>query len=140
MFLETLISDKNLLVNTTVKELESLNVPSTSSKPIVQKVNPVPVNNLSSDYPSIDNLVKSQIGSGVIRKITFHENKGTTNKPMLLYEIERYNFCDHVNRNHKRNRIYFIGDVKRMCIYKKCHDPNCVDYRGYDIFVDCEKS
>ena len=136
MFLETLISDKDLVVNTVSDDEDSLDVPSTSSKLNEQKVKPVPINNLHSDFPSIDNLVKSQIGCGVIRKITFHENKGTTNKPMLLYEIAHYNFCDNVKRCHRRNHIYFIGDVKRMCIYKKCHDPGCVDFRGYDIFVE----
>ena len=64
-----------------------------------------------------------------------YENKGTTNKPILIYEIDGFHFCDNVKKDHKRNNIYFIGNVSRMCIYKKCHDPDCEGFRGQDIFI-----
>ena len=137
MFYETLICDKELVVNTCAKEQGSLDVPSIFCETVAAKDNlVVPIIKMSSSgFPSIDQLVKSQIGSGFIRKIKYYENKVTTNRPMLIYEIANYNFCDNFGNQHKRNNIYFVGDVRRMCIYKKCHDPSCVGFRGHDIFV-----
>ena len=162
IFLDTLICDQDLVVNTfdqtktpdnnelfsescmpTVKP----HVPSYEKNNLINKVSSKypSIDNVSSKYPSIDkvsskyplidNIVRSQIGSGKIRKIKMYENKETTNKPILIYEIAGYHFCDNVKRNHRSNNIYFIADVCRMCIYQKCHDPVCEGFRGQDIFI-----
>ena len=129
-FLDTLVCDKNLIVNMpihdespSIKELPMATLqPTFSSK-----------QNKSSDHPLIDKIVKSQIDQGRIKTITKYENKGT-NKPMLIYEIANYNFCDNINKAHRSNNIYFVGDISRKCIYKKCHELDCRGFRGQDIF------
>ena len=142
IFLDTLICDQDLVVNTFDQTKTPVNneLFSVSSMPTVKPHLPCCeknnlINKVSSKYPSIDNIVRSQIGGGKIRKIKMYENKGTTNKPILIYEIAGYHFCDNVKRNHRSNNIYFIADVCRMCIYQKCHDPICEGFRGQDIFI-----
>ena len=135
-FVETLVCDKNLVVNTVIHD-DSLSLKKQliegSAAPLHPKISSKQKNK-SSDNPFIDKIVESQIGNGRIRSITKYENEGT-NKPMLIYEITNYSFCDNINRAHRNNNIYFVGDISRMCIYKKCHDPDCRGFRGKDIFV-----
>lgn len=89
-----------------------------------------------SAYPSLDKVVLNQIGSsGYIRKVITYGNWSSTNKPMLVYEIGGYSFCENINRSHKNNHVFFVADIIRNCVYKKCHDPDCSGYRGYDILA-----
>lgn len=125
IFFESLISDKNLVVNTlgfTPNYTEfQVRVPRQNDQNI-------------SNFPEIDNFVQTLIGNGKIRSIKVFENKETS-KPMIVYGIEGYKYCENVKREHKSNNVYFIADIVRQCVFSKCHDPECTGYRGNDIFL-----
>ena len=117
MFFDSLICDKRFVVNAGyIENIGGRSVASLSSK--------------CSNFPKIDMFIKSLIGKGHITKILMFENTNT-NKPMVLYKIKNFNFCQNVRRNHKSNTIYYVADVSRKCVYQKCH--NCVEFRGPDI-------
>ena len=111
IFFSSLICYDGLVANTLVVNLKT---PNSESFNEVDVCIDIPRNNkiLQSDYPDIDKLVSSLIDCGHIRKISYFENLNTK-KPMLIYEIENYNYCSHVERMHRRNHIYFIGDPFR---------------------------
>lgn len=89
-------------------------------------------NSNSSEFPEIDQFIKSIIGKGYISKKTFFEN-GNTNKPMLMYNIKNFNYCENVQRDHKSNTIYYVADISRLVVYQKCH--KCSGFRGPDMEV-----
>ena len=122
MFFDSLICDKRFVVNAGC--IENMEGPS------VEKNSIASMSSKSSNFPKIDMFIKSLIGKGHITKILMFENTNT-NKPMVLYKIKNFNFCQNVRRNHKSNTIYYVADVSRKCVYQKCH--NCVEFRGPDI-------
>ena len=87
MFFHSLICDKRFVVNAGyIENIGGRSVASTSSK--------------SSNFPKIDIFIKSLIGKGYITKILMFENTNT-NKPMVVYNIKNFNFCQNVRRYHK---------------------------------------
>lgn len=129
IFFDSLISDRNLVVNTCSIENEvKCELVQHRGIRVFENENSLKI----SKFPDIDKVVLKQIGQGTISKIQFYENKGTS-KPMIVYKIKDFRYCDNIKRAHKSNSIYFVADVCRSCIYQKCHD--CVGYRGKDIFL-----
>ena len=86
----------------------------------------------SSKFPEIDQFIKSLIGKGYISKKTYFEN-GNTKKPMLMYNIKDFNYCENVKRDHKSNTIYYVADISRLVVYQKCH--NCSGFRSPDMEI-----
>ena len=117
MFFHSLICDKRFVVNAGC--IENMGGPSVAS-----------MSSKSSNFPKIDLFINSLIGKGYITKILMFENSNT-NKPMVVYNIKNFNFCQNVRRNHKSNTIYYIADVSRQCVFQKF--DNCVEFRGPDI-------
>ena len=82
-----------------------------------------------SPYPELDAFIATQIRrggvQGVVRRWMYFNSSS-----MMLYDIDKNHFCEHVNRPHKSNHIYFIVDMKHGVFYQKCHDPDCVDFKS----------
>ena len=91
---------------------------------------------IKSEFPIIDNFILTHIENGKIRQIKRFDNSATTSKAMMIYEISNYRYCENKKREHKSNNIYYVVDLTRMCLYQKCHDPECIGYRGYDIPIN----
>ena len=125
-FFESLVSDRNLVVNT----ISIVNEPVKHQNVQVLKIGDP--SSKTSKFYEIDKLVQNQIGSGTISKIQIFENQ-CTSKPMIVYNIKGFRYCDNIKRAHKSNSIYFVADVYKRCIYQKCYD--CDGYRGKDIFL-----
>ena len=122
-FFDSLISHKSLIVNTHALSYSVSRSESSLSKSIVAR---------NTQFPHLDYLVLQKVKPGSIRSTRFYNNL-STGKPMILYEIVGYSFCPFIERSHRKNNVYFIGDVSRGCIYAKCHD--CKGARGKEIFI-----
>ena len=122
MFFHSLICDKRFVnVNVNAGCIENMEGPSVAS-----------MSSKSSNFPKIDLFINSLIGKGYITKILMFENSNT-NKPMVIYNIKIFNFCQNVMRNHKSNTIYYVADISRQCVFKKCY--KCLGFRGPDVFM-----
>ena len=51
----------------------------------------------------------------------------------IIYNIKNYRYCENIKRPHKSNNIYFVVDIDRNCIFQKCYDPDCKDFRSIEI-------
>ena len=127
LFLDSLVSDKNLVVNTfsadSNPEFESTTIiecPPVSNNP-----------SLPSKLTEIKSLLKTLIKPGTISDIKFYENKGRSS--MIIFEIRNFKFCQNIQREHKKNNIYYVCDVNKSVMYQKCYDLNCSGYRSPDI-------
>lgn len=134
VFFDSLITGKSLIINTRMPiqsegyDLIPRSVKNSSSFP--EQIVPVTLN--ISRYPAFDELVKTQIGNGLIYKVVLYENK-STGKPMIKYCVKNYNYCANVGRFHKSNTIYFMGNISNMCVYQKCH--KCVGFKGREVYL-----
>ena len=124
MFFDSLICDKHFVVNAGC--IENMEGPS------VEKNSIASMSSKSSNFPRIDLFIKSLIGKGYITKILMFENSNT-NKPIVVYNIKDFNFCQNVMRNHKSNTIYYVADISRQCVFQKCY--KCLGFRGPDVFM-----
>jgi DNA-directed primase/polymerase protein len=52
------------------------------------------------------------------------------NGKKIIYSIKNYRYCENIKRPHKSNNIYFVVDIDRNCLFQKCYDPDCKDYRS----------
>ena len=125
-FFESFVSDRNLVVNT----VSIVNEPVKHQNVQVLKSND-PFSKTTKFY-DIDQLVQKQIGLGTITNTKIFENQ-CTSKPMIVYNIKGFRYCENIRRAHKSNSIYFVADVLKRCIFQKCYD--CDGYRGKDIFL-----
>ena len=128
-----MISDSSFVVNAGLSDgsvedsSTDQSVPKDSSKS-----SQFPESSNSSKFPEIDQFIKSLIGKGYISKKTFFEN-GNTKKPMLMYNIKNFNYCENVQRYHKSNTIYYVADINRLVVYQKCH--KCSGFRSPDMVI-----
>ena len=83
-----------------------------------------------SAYPDYDETVLSAILPGAIRNVKYFPNENTS-KPVIIYDIIGYNFCEHIGRSHRRNNVYFIANIYEKCVYQKCY--KCVGFSGKRI-------
>ena len=125
-FFESLVSDRNLVVNTVSIENEPIKHEN------VQVLKSIDPSSKTSKFCELDKLVLKQVVPGTILKTQIYENQNTS-KPMIVYNIKGFRYCDNIKRAHMSNSIYFVADVFKHCIYQKCYD--CVGFRGKDIFV-----
>ena len=125
LFYDSLVSDKSYIVNIHLPLVNN-----STETPAVPRVSSVE-SKMQSDYPHIDRFVSSLLGNGYVRNVRTFENKGTTFKPMVMYNIQGVRYCDNVKREHRRNSIYYIADVSKQVVYQKCY--KCVGFRGKDI-------
>lgn len=124
-FFDSLITDKSLVVNTFDVQENEL--------PLMNNKKKTGVISLISSFPKFDHFVQSLIGIGQISNAVIFDNKGTTNMPMIMYNIKNYNYCENVVRSHKSNNIYYIADISKNCVFQKCH--KCIGFRGKDLFL-----
>ena len=87
-------------------------------------------NSSHSSYPDYDETVLSAILPGTIRNVKHFPNKNT-NKPVIIYDICGYNFCEHIGRSHRRNNVYFIANIYEKSVYQKCY--KCIGFSGKRI-------
>ena len=129
-FFLSLISDQKLVVNTP-KMISDFPKTKEHSKSLL-----IPAKTISvSLYPDVDKIVKEIIQGGRIREVKSYQNSNSTSKPMLIYEISGNRFCRNIDREHKRNNVYYVYDVTANCMYQKCHDPDCQNYRSNNIIA-----
>lgn len=80
-----------------------------------------------SPYPDFDQLIVSIIEPGKIKKVKFFENVNTQ-KPVVIYDVSGYRYCQNIGRSHKSNNIYFVANIMEQYVQQKCHDPMCSDF------------
>ena len=49
---------------------------------------------------------------------------------ILTYQVGRNRWCNHIGRAHKSNHTMVSVDLRRGCLYQRCHDPDCRSYKG----------
>uniref|UniRef100_A0A3Q3EFV8 DNA-directed primase/polymerase protein n=1 Tax=Kryptolebias marmoratus TaxID=37003 RepID=A0A3Q3EFV8_KRYMA len=84
---------------------------------------------LLSLYQEVDNfvstLVKKDGIQGNIRRWSYFAAE-----QLLVYDINKYRWCENVGRFHKSNNIMIVVDFKEEVWYQKCHDPDCRNFRS----------
>ncbi|XP_061586449.1 DNA-directed primase/polymerase protein [Cololabis saira] len=84
---------------------------------------------LSSPHQEVDNfvftLVRKDGIQGNIRRWNYFAAE-----QLLVYDIAKYRWCEHVGRFHKSNNIMIVVDFKEEVWYQKCHDPECRNFRS----------
>ena len=66
-----------------------------------------------------------------ICKVTFYETSGR-----LILRPNANKFCCNINREHKRNGIYFLINIAQFCFTQKCLDENCVGFQSETFPLD----
>lgn len=49
---------------------------------------------------------------------------------ILTYQVGRNRWCHRIGRAHKSNHTMVSVDLRRGCLYQRCHDPECRSYKG----------
>jgi hypothetical protein len=49
---------------------------------------------------------------------------------ILTYQVGRNRWCNRIGRAHKSNHTMISVDLRRGCLYQRCHDPDCRSYKG----------
>ena len=98
LFLQSLICDKELIIN--VKNTDNLDDKHCIKAVINDNKRNIVDRSTEFECPEIDNLIKSLIEDGQIRKKTYYEN-ASTKKPIIIYEISNFRYCSNVMRKHK---------------------------------------
>ncbi|XP_013863163.1 DNA-directed primase/polymerase protein isoform X2 [Austrofundulus limnaeus] len=82
-----------------------------------------------SPYQEVDNFVLTLVRKdgiqGNIRRWSYFAAE-----QLLVYDINKYRWCENVGRFHKSNNIMIIVDFKEEVWYQKCHDPDCRNFRS----------
>ena len=89
-------------------------------------------NGLNSPFPSFDQMILSAIDPGRINNIKNFPNVNTK-KPVVIYDVTGYNFCENIGRGHTRNNVYFVANIFEECVYQKCY--KCTDFIGTAILL-----
>eukprot|EP00004_Rigifila_ramosa_P023256 TRINITY_DN6504_c0_g1_i1.p1 TRINITY_DN6504_c0_g1~~TRINITY_DN6504_c0_g1_i1.p1 ORF type:complete len:394 (-),score=94.28 TRINITY_DN6504_c0_g1_i1:112-1203(-) len=82
-----------------------------------------------SPFPEIDKFVSEQIFDrengirGNIRSWMLFDTF------TLVYNINRYRYCDRLGRHHKSNGIMVVVDLRRGAWHRKCHDKECSSFK-----------
>ena len=85
-----------------------------------------------SPFPTFDNTITSIIKPGKITNIKLYQNENTQ-KPVVMYNVTGYSFCENIGKCHTRNNVYFIANVFENCIYQKCY--KCSEFTGTAVAV-----
>ncbi|KAM6940597.1 DNA-directed primase/polymerase protein [Xenentodon cancila] len=84
---------------------------------------------VTSPYQEVDSFVLT-----LVRKDGIQGNIRRWNyfaaEQLLVYDIAKYRWCEHVGRFHKSNNIMIVVDFKEEVWYQKCHDPDCRNFRS----------
>jgi hypothetical protein len=49
---------------------------------------------------------------------------------MLTFQVGGNRWCHRIGRAHKSNHTMVVVDLRRGCLYQRCHDPDCRTYKG----------
>lgn len=85
-----------------------------------------------SPFHTFDNTITSIVKPGRITSIKLYQNENTQ-KPVVMYSVTGYNFCENIGKKHTRNNVYFIANVFENCIYQKCY--KCLEFTGTAVAV-----
>ena len=125
LFLDSLVSDKSLLVNVSSTDILKP-CEDTSVRIDTFDVNDTSVpSNLKVLVSEISMGLIPMIANGKIRKVKFFENRGTS-ASVLIFELSNFGFCLNINREHKRNNVYFVFNLKSRLLFQKC--MKCVGF------------
>ena len=83
-----------------------------------------------SQFHDFDFTVFSVINPGRISNVKYFPNQNT-GKPVVVYNVFDYKFCENNGRSHQRNNVYFVGNLHEKCVYQKCY--KCVSFSGKRI-------
>ena len=141
LFLDSLVSDKNFVVNITSSlsgqltlahqssnERTTLDHHSCSGK---STRNSVPAH-LQNTVSHISQALKPLINDGWIRNVKFYENVSTS-ASVLIFEPADFKFCRNINKNHLRNNVFFTYNLKSRLLYQKCF--KCTGYTSAPLHL-----
>lgn len=63
---------------------------------------------------------------------------GGANDKYTVFTIANNRWCGNIKRPHKSNGIKVVLDRVRGCLYQKCWDPDCANYRSHPVEVPIE--
>ncbi|KRX80419.1 Coiled-coil domain-containing protein -like protein, partial [Trichinella sp. T6] len=90
-----------------------------------------------SPFPEIDcffeDYLQRQNPAAAVRSWIYFKNC----QQLLLAVNRRFRYCHRIGREHRRNHIMYMVDLKRAVFYQKCFDPDCqaVNYRSNDFVL-----
>lgn len=115
------------------------NVKDPQMGPLPQKVPSMKVKGVSpsglapcygpSPYPELEHFLESVCIKGGVQghiRSWLHQ----PDLQLVLFNMKDNRWCDHVQRVHKSNGIYYVVDLRVGCWYQKCYDPDCRHYRS----------
>ena len=84
--------------------------------------------NLPNEHSDIKQFIATKVAAfgGRIRNISPPDSRGR-----YKFEINgSYRYCENVQRQHRKNQIYFIVDPIKRTYLQKCHDPECYGFQS----------
>ncbi|KAL1238203.1 DNA-directed primase/polymerase protein [Trichinella spiralis] len=80
-----------------------------------------------------DDYLQRQNPAAAVRSWIYFKNC----QQLLLAVNRRFRYCHRIGREHRRNHIMYMVDLKRAVFYQKCFDPDCqaVNYRSNDFVL-----
>ena len=79
-------------------------------------------------FKGIEERIKSIIFPGYIRSITVFNNSDSGK--VLVYRVDGFRFCLNINREHKKNNVYFVYNFLTDELYQRCYDLDCEGFRS----------
>ena len=134
LFLDSIVSDKDFVVNITSSSSRELTLAHQSSNERLtldhysccgkSTRNSVPAH-LQSTVSQISQALKPMINNGWIRNVKFYENVSTS-ASVLIFEPADFKFCLNIKKSHLRNNVFFTYNLKSRLLYQKCF--KCIGY------------
>ncbi|KRZ22379.1 Coiled-coil domain-containing protein -like protein [Trichinella pseudospiralis] len=93
--------------------------------------------NERSPFPQVDfffeDYLQRQNPAAAVRSWIYFKNC----QQLLLAVNRQFRYCHRIGREHRRNHIIYMVDLKRAVFYQKCFDPDCqaVNYRSNDFLL-----
>jgi hypothetical protein len=81
--------------------------------------------NLPSPFPILDKFALDEMELEGIRCWIYFSST-----QCLVYEGYRPGFCGNIGRKHKSNKGMLVIDLRQYQFYRKCHDPDCINYHS----------
>ena len=115
----------------------------TQQKRAIPSFQPSNASHGSSPYPSLENFVVNVLGQrgcedgsalqGRIRAWSVDRHPTNNSVVGVTFQMCRNRWCEHIQRSHKSNNIYWMVDLTTYACIQACHDPDCRTFRSQPV-------
>ena len=92
-----------------------------------------PVSNIAINemFKHIGERLNRIIYPGSVCDVKMYNNYGASK--VLVVHVKGFRYCLNVNKEHKKNNIYFVYKVESFDLYQRCYDPMCYGFRSRNL-------